>query len=131
MRSSRSPPATQAKLLGLSANEAFGKNVMQWVLNRGANRPPKMEKHFSLTSLTALQQSVLTLTLKLVIDLMSSTAHPSTFAIDTQQLVKLNRNGHSKSSADESSSKGASKGPSAFASDADATVVVSKNAKRT
>jgi hypothetical protein len=39
---------------------------------------------------------------------MSLTAHPSTFAIDTQQLVNLKRNGHSKSLVDDGPGKGTS-----------------------
>lgn len=100
---------------------------MQWFFNRGANTPPKMEKHPVLTSVIALQQSALTLTLKLVIDFMSSVAHPSTFAIDNQQLVKLNRNGH-ESSVSDCPLEGAVTGASAVA----ATIVVaSKTIRRT
>jgi hypothetical protein len=87
-----------------------------------------MEKHLTLTLLIALQHCVLTLTLKLVIDLMSSTAHPSTLAIDAQQLVKLNRNGHNKSSMGVSSSKGAS-GASAVAEATVLAAIVTKTAR--
>jgi hypothetical protein len=102
---------------------------MQWLFRRGANRAPKMEKHLSLTSVIALQQSALIPTLKLVIDLTSSAAQPSTFAIDTQQLVNLNQNGH-KSSVSDCPSLRAFAGASAVAVSIVAAAVVSKTITR-
>jgi hypothetical protein len=72
------------------------------------------------------------LTLKLVMDLTSSAAHPSTFTIDTQHLVKLNRNGHDESFAGtvDSPLDGAFTGASAVAATIVAVAVVSKTVRR-
>jgi hypothetical protein len=81
---------------------------MQKLLNRGANWPPKMEKTLATNITYCIAAVCAYIALKLVMDLMSLTAHPSIFAIDTQQLVNLKRNGHSKSLVDDGPGKGTS-----------------------